>query len=171
MLNLLLSKYFRSVPKAHRYVCHGDKSCEIGVATRKNCQYCRFQACLRQGMRTSWVLTENEKIQRMERKKSKISPSTGTEDPSLISSEQELLASLVTVGEEINSQESMPQHIIQEVVKCATEREHAMPRWATFEFYAVQYSRTAKLATSISDFNQISVSGERRASFAFYEST
>ena len=38
----------------------------------------KFQACLNQGMRTSWVLTESEKKERMERKVLKKAGSAGS---------------------------------------------------------------------------------------------
>ena len=32
--------------------------------SRQNCQYCRFQTCLRSGMRITWVLTDAERKRR-----------------------------------------------------------------------------------------------------------
>ena len=63
--------------------------------------------------------------------------------------------------EDIKANEPIPHKVIKEVVNCGTlGARQSLPRWATFEFYAVQYSRTAKFATSIADFNNISVSGK-----------
>ena len=44
-----------------RYFCTKRKECIIRLKTRKKCQYCRYQACLKAGMRTKWVLNEEEK--------------------------------------------------------------------------------------------------------------
>ena len=46
------------------YKCEKKKRCVIDVISRRNCQYCRFQKCLKSGMRTKWVLTEEEKLER-----------------------------------------------------------------------------------------------------------
>ena len=37
-----------------------DRACPINKKSRKKCQFCRYQACLKAGMRTSWVLNEEE---------------------------------------------------------------------------------------------------------------
>merc|ERR1711899_196349 len=39
--------------------------CLIDSKTRKNCKKCRFAKCLSVGMRVSWVLTQEERCQRM----------------------------------------------------------------------------------------------------------
>ena len=43
------------------YFCVKDKKCDIYLRARKACQYCRYQACLAAGMKTTWVLNEEEK--------------------------------------------------------------------------------------------------------------
>ena len=58
----------RSVSKSNSYVCPGNRQCSIVVTTRKNCQYCRYQACLVAGMRPTWVLTDKEKKDRTKNK-------------------------------------------------------------------------------------------------------
>jgi len=42
------------------YFCMKNRNCEITKKSRKKCQFCRYQACLTAGMRTSWVLNEEE---------------------------------------------------------------------------------------------------------------
>ncbi|GAB6025821.1 hypothetical protein CHUAL_011797 [Chamberlinius hualienensis] len=61
---------------AHKnFQCSYDYDCEINITSRKCCQYCRFQKCLRIGMEKSWVMTEEERMQilrqRMERRASR----------------------------------------------------------------------------------------------------
>ena len=43
------------------YFCLKDKQCTIDQKSRKKCQYCRYQACLAAGMKTSWVKNEEDK--------------------------------------------------------------------------------------------------------------
>jgi hypothetical protein len=44
------------------YFCIRDKTCKINLQTRKFCNYCRYQACLAAGMRTDWILNEEERM-------------------------------------------------------------------------------------------------------------
>ena len=53
------------------YFCKKDGTCEITLITRKKCQYCRYQACLAAGMRTVWVLNDEEKEKFLENRKKK----------------------------------------------------------------------------------------------------
>ena len=47
-----------------QYSCRKDGNCEITLKTRKGCQKCRFQKCIDAGMKTTWVLTEEERFRR-----------------------------------------------------------------------------------------------------------
>ena len=42
------------------YKCSKGGNCQITLKTRKNCQFCRFQACEKAGMKRSWVLADGE---------------------------------------------------------------------------------------------------------------
>merc|ERR1719427_588322 len=46
------------------FQCKKDKQCKINSETRKNCQFCRFKKCLESGMKTSWVLSDEERNRR-----------------------------------------------------------------------------------------------------------
>lgn len=59
----------RSVPKAPSYACTSPHPCVINVNTRKNCQKCRFEKCVATGMKASWVLSDEEKLTRLEKKR------------------------------------------------------------------------------------------------------
>jgi len=37
------------------YVCYENRSCNLQTSARKSCKYCRFQACLKAGMRPAYV--------------------------------------------------------------------------------------------------------------------
>ncbi len=76
----------RSVDKAHLYECQEQARCHIDVTTRRHCQYCRYQKCLHSGMKPTWVLNEEEKRERILRKKAnaaakKLSQSATLSDP------------------------------------------------------------------------------------------
>ena len=58
----------RSVQSGYNatYCCVRDGSCQVTLKTRKNCQFCRYKLCLAAGMKTTWVLTEEERKQKFE---------------------------------------------------------------------------------------------------------
>ena len=67
----------RSVQSGYNasYFCPKDNNCKINLKTRKSCQFCRYKLCEAAGMKTAWVLTEDERRQKSEgRNKRKISP-------------------------------------------------------------------------------------------------
>ena len=47
-----------------QYICRKGGNCMINLKTRKNCQKCRFDKCLNAGMKSSWVLSEEERFRR-----------------------------------------------------------------------------------------------------------
>ena len=53
----------RSVQSGYNatYYCVKEGDCEVTLKTRKNCQYCRYKLCEGAGMKTTWVLTEEER--------------------------------------------------------------------------------------------------------------
>ena len=62
--------FFRRGVKSNApYFCSQSQSCTINKQSRKHCQYCRFQKCLSSGMRTNWVLSEEEKRERLLKKR------------------------------------------------------------------------------------------------------
>ncbi|VDN57686.1 unnamed protein product [Dracunculus medinensis] len=48
----------RSVQSNSNYVCTKEKTCIITAKTRNCCQYCRFQKCLRVGMKKEAIRAE-----------------------------------------------------------------------------------------------------------------
>ena len=46
--------------KDKHYKCKVGRQCEVSVQTRRGCQKCRFEKCLRVGMTASWVLSEEQ---------------------------------------------------------------------------------------------------------------
>jgi len=55
--------FFRRTVNSNRPIleCSNDQNCKINKDTRKRCQFCRFEKCKAVGMKTSWVLTEEDK--------------------------------------------------------------------------------------------------------------
>merc|ERR1712002_859335 len=53
----------RSVQSGYNatYFCVKTGQCEVNLKTRKNCQSCRYKLCEAAGMKTTWVLTEEER--------------------------------------------------------------------------------------------------------------
>ena len=64
--------FFRRSVQSNHYKSFDCKvsNCVVDVKTRKNCKKCRFDKCLRIGMRINWVLTDEERYERMLQRKS-----------------------------------------------------------------------------------------------------
>ncbi|VDP91256.1 unnamed protein product [Echinostoma caproni] len=45
------SFFKRSVRRKLTYTCRGNRQCPIDIHHRNQCQYCRFQKCVKAGMR------------------------------------------------------------------------------------------------------------------------
>ena len=56
----------RGVTNHTPFYCAQDQKCQITKATRKHCQYCRFQKCVGIGMKADWVMTEDDKKEKKE---------------------------------------------------------------------------------------------------------
>ena len=72
--------------KEASYKCKAGSECEVSQQTRRGCQKCRFEKCLRVGMTASWVLSEEQCQIRFGKGKSKRKVIPGsleeTEEPS-----------------------------------------------------------------------------------------
>ena len=70
----------RSVTSGTKYKCAQAGDCEITKATRRQCQACRIGKCHKVGMLPSWVMTEEEKVEKKvaaeTKKKLKVQAST-----------------------------------------------------------------------------------------------
>lgn len=60
------------------FFCKKEEDCVVILKTRKNCQFCRFKKCLEAGMRTTWVLSDEERNRRFN-KFNKLVPKTTKE--------------------------------------------------------------------------------------------
>lgn len=47
--------------------CPYNSNCDITILSRKCCQFCRFEKCVRIGMEISWVMSEEERLQLLKR--------------------------------------------------------------------------------------------------------
>jgi len=54
------------------YKCRKQGNCEITLKSRKSCQRCRFDKCLEVGMKSSWVLSEEERFRRFRKHREKV---------------------------------------------------------------------------------------------------
>ena len=56
------------------FTCLKNKRCKINLQTRKSCQFCRFQKCLKAGMKATWVLPDGDRKNKTANKNSKKLP-------------------------------------------------------------------------------------------------
>eukprot|EP00092_Neocalanus_flemingeri_P023610 GFUD01025604.1.p1 GENE.GFUD01025604.1~~GFUD01025604.1.p1 ORF type:complete len:567 (+),score=140.62 GFUD01025604.1:112-1812(+) len=65
------SFFRRSVQSGYHtiYGCKQDRRCKMDPEKRSKCQFCRFQSCLRSGMKITWVLSDQERERRFNKLK------------------------------------------------------------------------------------------------------
>lgn len=66
------------------FECKYDRECEITVKTRRKCQRCRYDLCLKAGMKPENVLTPDQKVVRFRKKRqkqTKMAPSPARTSP------------------------------------------------------------------------------------------
>jgi len=90
----------RSVQSGYNatYFCVKDGQCEVTLKTRKNCQYCRYKLCEAAGMKTTWVLTDEERKQKFEGRGKRKSGSESAEE--VVKEEATTAGRKVTLSEE-----------------------------------------------------------------------
>lgn len=85
--------FFRRTVNSNRPIleCSGTQNCKINKETRKRCQWCRFEKCKLVGMKTTWVLTEDDKTKLALRRGSSPVPgiNIGNQELTAISIKQE----------------------------------------------------------------------------------
>ena len=175
----------RSVSKSHMYVCPGNKQCSIMITTRKNCQYCRYQACLNAGMRPTWVLTDKEKQERIKNKKSQKGLPLRVENKvkqcdidmgksfmsnsgqpalsticNLTAEDDRYIAELLTAQRATVCNEVFGKQVAHAIAKCIqTDMGNmaglSLPRWATLEVFRLQYSRFSNFGGFIAEFTSL----------------
>lgn len=70
----------RESQKTRRYSCiNNDKNCQITAINRKLCPFCRYEKCIREGMKPNWIMTEMERREAELKKKNKIKQITSYE--------------------------------------------------------------------------------------------
>ncbi|GMT29801.1 hypothetical protein PFISCL1PPCAC_21098, partial [Pristionchus fissidentatus] len=55
----------RSVRKRHQYTCRFGGSCIVDIHHRNTCRRCRYEMCVKRGMRTDSVQNERDTIQQV----------------------------------------------------------------------------------------------------------
>merc|ERR1739838_627953 len=136
----------RSVQSGYNatYCCVRDGSCQVTLKTRKNCQFCRYKLCLKSGMKTTWVLSEEERKKKFEgrnikRGKRKINDDECEEDDSndeaakksfIVISEDEMLEVTdlvrITGYYEKSKVNDMETSLIRDIIRMVAFR-HALP--------------------------------------------
>ena len=86
--------------QSRNYVCRRQGNCNILPDTRKGCQKCRLEACLKIGMKPGWVLNEDERARRFRKLRQKKAEKGDVNFPSNADVNVELLANVAIAGAE-----------------------------------------------------------------------
>jgi len=162
----------RSVQSGYNatYFCIKDGNCEVTLKTRKNCQYCRYKLCEAAGMKTTWVLTEEERKQKFEgRKKKRKSGSIDEEivdDPlarvGISSQELEEVEQYVrTSGHwDVSKVSDMNTSLIREFIRMVAFK-HSLSAWGQEELRSVIRRRVERFATGVRELQELTY-GDRQ---------
>lgn len=164
----------RSVQSGYNtsYCCVKDGDCVVNQRTRKNCQYCRYQRCLNVGMKTTWVLSEEERKKKFEgrklcRRKRKKSPDEEDEvddvepvsvDPHVISEEElEEVKGLIQLSgfHEPSKVNDMDTTLIRDIIRLVAFRV-SLPKKGEQDLRDVLSKRFRRLAKRLKDFQVVS---------------
>merc|ERR1719150_1968139 len=162
----------RSVQSGYNatYFCVKDGNCEVTLKTRKNCQYCRYKLCEAAGMKTTWVLTDEERKQKFEgRKKKRKSGSIDEEivdDPlarvGISSQELEEVEQYVrTSGHwDVSKVSDMNTSLIREFIRMVAFK-HSLSAWGQEELRSVIRRRVERFANGVRELQELTY-GDRQ---------
>ena len=163
----------RSVQSGYNnsYNCVRDGNCSVTLKTRKNCQFCRYQLCLKSGMKTTWVLSEEERIKKFEGRKIKRPKGKGknpaeeeeddsTDDNPALSykmiSEDEMLEVTdlvrITGYYEKSKVNDMETSLIRDIIRMVAFK-HPLPHSGQQQLRNVLTRRFEKIAKKMTDFD------------------
>ena len=161
----------RSVQSGYNnsYSCVRDGNCSVTLKTRKNCQFCRYNLCLKSGMKTTWVLSEEERIKKFEGRKIKRrkgkNPAEEEEDDSTdevpvlnckVISEDEMLEVTdlvrITGYYEKSKVNDMETSLIRDIIRMVAFK-HALPQSGQKQLRNVLSRRFEKIAKKMPDFD------------------
>ena len=176
----------RSVQSGYNdtYCCVKDNDCEVTLRTRKNCQFCRYNKCLAIGMKTTWVLSEEERKEKFDgrkiNRKRKLSKDASGEceeeddpvvDNNLITDDEmlELNELLRVSGHNDQSKLDMDVELIRSIIKYVKTSEflfyilfyrliafrYPLPAEGQSQMREVLSRRFRKLAKSLKEFQSL----------------
>ena len=176
----------RSVQSGYNasYSCVRDGHCSVTLKTRKNCQFCRYQLCLRSGMKTTWVLSEEERIKKFEGRKIKRrgkgkNPAEEEEDDSTdevpalsckMISEDEMLEVKdlvrITGYYEKSKVNDMETSLIRDIIRMVAFK-HVLPQSGQQQLRNVLTRRFEKIAKKMTDFDILPYEDKKEVSVSF----
>eukprot|EP00092_Neocalanus_flemingeri_P041907 GFUD01045641.1.p1 GENE.GFUD01045641.1~~GFUD01045641.1.p1 ORF type:complete len:476 (-),score=149.67 GFUD01045641.1:139-1566(-) len=160
----------RSVQSGYNntYCCVRDGSCQVTLKTRKNCQFCRYKLCLAVGMKTTWVLTEEERKQKFAGRGKRKRKSEDQDEENICNSltgiascisEEEMLEvkDLVKTSGyfEMSKVNDMETSLIRDIIRMIAFR-HPLPVNSQKQLKEVLNKRFRKIAKRLQEFQMLS---------------
>jgi len=162
----------RSVQSGYNatYYCVKDGQCQVTLKTRKNCQACRYKLCEAAGMKTTWVLTEEERKIKFDGKgKKRRSSSVGqsdqnncikikTDDNAHLSEDDIAnISNYVAASEywEISKVNDMNTELIRKIIRMIAFNA-ALDQPGQAQLQQVMINRVKRFATKIAEYHSLS---------------
>merc|ERR1712012_1543480 len=152
------------------YKCTKGGHCQITLKTRKNCQFCRFQACEKAGMKRSWVLADGEvKSKKAAPTSPNMVSSTTSSMPSTSASSSTSMCSFLSHEDEgkirdcINKMQLIRQQtedlnplVMEEFSKLVQKRHYQLSRGSCCAMKKVLDQRSRLFALDVPEFTSLS---------------
>jgi len=161
----------RSVQSGYNatYFCVKEGQCQVTLKTRKNCQACRYKLCEAAGMKTTWVLTEEERKIKFDGKgKKRRASSVGQSDHNCLKiktddnahlSEDDIadISNYVAASDywEISKVNDMNTELIRKIIRMIAFRA-ALDQAGQAQLQEVMINRVKKFATKIAEYHSLS---------------
>lgn len=150
------------------YKCSKGGNCSITLKTRKNCQFCRFQACEKAGMKRSWVLADGEsnkakKASPASPNSSAVTSTTSLMPPltpmcsALTARDQNKIRDCIDKMQMIKQQtEDLNPRVMEEFVSLVTEGKSPLSRESRCAIKKILEQRSRLFALNVPEFNSLS---------------
>jgi len=146
------------------YFCAKDGNCKVSLKTRKNCQCCRYKLCEKAGMKTAWVLTEDERKQKaMCRGKKKSNYTENSAQPSIFSPDLGCIDSYVLASS--HCVKDLPTPLLRQIIRLVAFRAK-LDEVSQKQLSEVMLARSRSFARRLGEVHELCMEDREEVKFS-----